>query len=71
VPELLSQGHVFVPASDWEGLPLTMLGSDAGGPAGGGLRRRRQQFTLERMLARTQAVYRKVLEASRRGRRVK
>ena len=36
-----------------------------------GYARWRQRFTLERMLARTKAVYREVLEASRGGRRVK
>ena len=119
VPELLAQCHVFVLASNWEGLPLTILeamraglpvvASDVGGvreavadgetgfvvPRGdevflrerlrlllaspelrarmgaAGYARWRQQFTLERMLARTQAVYREVLEASRRGRRAK
>jgi glycosyltransferase involved in cell wall biosynthesis len=36
-----------------------------------GYARWRQRFTLARMLARTQAVYREALEASRGGRRAK
>jgi glycosyltransferase involved in cell wall biosynthesis len=110
VPEILAAGHVFVLASRWEGLPLTVLeamraglpvvAADVGGvreavvhgetgllfPRGdaGALRRClelliaspaervrlgaagrarwEKEFTLERMLKETEAVYRAVLE---------